>query len=187
MISNTAILSILSQSNGSDNGQIFTAILSLLATISLQFVSFVDHRRSITSCDAIVSYLVCTLLRDLVIVSLPSGSPMISEDQGRLPFAGRACLECALLFLEVQSKKEDLQPQYQELPPEELSSITDQVLFWWLNPVLREGYHEVLTESDLPLIHRNLLSKVLRKRILKEWRSKGMICDSPWWSRIFYD
>jgi hypothetical protein len=53
--------------------------------------------------------------------------------------------------------------------PEEAAGILSQIFFWWMHPLLREGYSARLNLATLPEIDEALSSQGLRKRALRFW------------------
>lgn len=51
--------------------------------------------------------------------------------------------------------------------------ILGRTFFWWINPILREGYQSVLVAEDLPPADEKLSSENLRKKILVSWDDRG--------------
>jgi hypothetical protein len=84
----------------------------------------------------------------------------------------RLVLEMSLLVTESQNKVSILKPAYKHLAPEELTGVLGRALFWWINSILKEGYHGFLIQDDLPKVDRALSSTILRKRLIRVWNQR---------------
>ncbi|KAK1138802.1 hypothetical protein N8T08_001763 [Aspergillus melleus] len=147
------------------------ALTAFLAAIELCIILSFGHRRTVRPSTPVILYLSSSLIKDLVALTLPSGN---REPSGLSLLVARAALELSLLVTESQSKSRVLKPQYSYLTPEERTGILGRVFFWWINPVLKQGYRDVLTPNELPVIDEALSAKILRKRMIRAWgrRSK---------------
>ncbi|OOQ83629.1 putative multidrug resistance protein [Penicillium brasilianum] len=106
----------------------------------------------------------------LIILTLPSSN---LEIVSLILITIILMLEMSLLVTESQSKVEILKPPYKSLTPEELTGVLGRLLFWWINPILKEGYHSFLTLDDLPKVDPKLSSRLLRKRLILAWNQRS--------------
>ncbi|EEA22450.1 ATP-binding cassette transporter, putative [Talaromyces marneffei ATCC 18224] len=56
---------------------------------------------------------------------------------------------------------------------EEASGVLGRIFFWWIHPVLKEGYKAVLNPENLPEIDSQLLSEGLRARAVRAWATRS--------------
>ena len=142
--------------------------LSLVAAICLAWLSVWEHKRSIYSPDLVVLYLLSSSLLDTVWLALPSylGKP--------LDLVLGLIIKITLVFLECRSKEPVLVGAYKHLPAEESANLLSRTLFWWIHPILAQGYRNVLLSHELPAIERDLGSSPLRKRMIDAWKQPGM-------------
>ena len=84
-------------------------------------------------------------------------------------FMGTIATKSGILLLEGKSKKMFLKGVDSERPPEETSGIFSRSIFWWLNPLLREGYRKVLTLKDLYDLDEHLPDHDIQTRFERTW------------------
>jgi ATP-binding cassette, subfamily C (CFTR/MRP), member 1 len=150
---------------------LFSKTISSMAALIFCVLSFVEHRRSTTPSGVLVLYMLACLLGHCAeILILPT-----QHGREALYFLfARTFLELAVLVSECQSKKDVLLPDYEILSPEERAGILERAFFWWINPILLQGYRSFLTDTDLPSTGRELSSKGLRQKILLSWDQRRM-------------
>ncbi|KAI9042041.1 P-loop containing nucleoside triphosphate hydrolase protein [Aspergillus affinis] len=146
------------------------AIALILAAFDLCILLWFGHRRTVRPSTLVILYLGLSLTKDFIAWTLLSGD---LEPLERSFLAARAALELCLLMMESQSKTRILKPGYRSLTPEKRTGILGRVFFWWINPVLKQGYRDVLTPNALPGIDQAISSTVLRKRIIGAWRERS--------------
>lgn len=78
------------------------------------------------------------------------------------------------LLSECWGKRAIFRPAYQHLAPEETAGILDRIFFWWMNPLLRQGYKTLLNEDDLPKIDHKLSPKTTRENVLRAWDQRSI-------------
>ncbi|KAJ5936628.1 P-loop containing nucleoside triphosphate hydrolase protein [Penicillium verhagenii] len=79
----------------------------------------------------------------------------------------------SILILELQSKRSILREPWQHLSLEETESVFSQSFYWWVNPLLRKGYSELLTLDTIPSIPTGISSDVLRERMKTCWEGRS--------------
>ncbi|CAG8906436.1 unnamed protein product [Penicillium egyptiacum] len=147
--------------------------LVLVGATTAVSLSILEQTGSISSSGVMLVYLACSLTRDLwelrVIASCSSiGACYLVKS--------RAVLECIWLFWDLRARGFFLyHGQRSVSTPGEAVGLLGQVFFWWLHPVLREGYSARLSLSHLPEIDGHLSSKRLRRQVLESWTAKSHV------------
>ncbi|KAI1382387.1 ABC transporter [Hypoxylon crocopeplum] len=144
--------------------------LEFIATLILCVLSWLEHRRSIRPSDLIVLYLLGCLIRDGFEI------PWVVQRQRdwlmQDPILARMILEVALFATENLQKDRIQMSTHEDVSLEETSSILSRAFFWWINPILSEGYRNVLLNCDLPSIDTKLRSKPIRGAALYAWNQR---------------
>ena len=145
--------------------------ISSVAAFVFCILSFIEHQRSPTPSTLLVLYiLACLLGSGVELLILP---PYFTVGSISLPITN-ICVELAVLVFECQEKDSALFAPYQELTPEERSGILERTFFLWINPILKTGYRQNLTDADLPRAGKELSSEGLRRKILRTWDQRGL-------------
>ncbi|KAI1090683.1 ABC transporter [Rostrohypoxylon terebratum] len=142
--------------------------LEAAAALVLCVLSWLKHRRSVRPSDTIILYLVACLVRDGF--ELPSNIQWQSDWLMHDPILAQIVLEASLLATENLPKDHIRQSLGEDVSSEEKCGILGRTFFWWINPILFEGYHNVLSGHDLPSINTQLLSKPTRIAVLNAWK-----------------
>lgn len=154
------------------NGQ-FLSFASTLGAFALSILSFFEHRKTVRPSSPVIIYVTLSAINHFVVLTMPSGNLGTAS---RILMIIRLSLELSLLVTESQSKIAILEPPYRLFAPEELTGLLGRALFWWINPILKEGYYGFLKQDDLPKVDRALSSSLLRKRSIRAWNQR---CKSP--------
>lgn len=178
----TTVLSSASQFNIG----ILSAITSFIACIGLCPLLLLEHTRSIRPSDLAVTYLLVTLACDTAefgtAVYENAAWPHVALPlRAALPAIANICVKFVLLVAESRGKGTILRGARDQWAPEELAGILSRTFFWWINSILAQGRHNILTEDSLPPIDHNLSSRLLRHRALLAWDQRGehshtMVC-----------
>ncbi|KAL7629149.1 hypothetical protein AAE478_000668 [Parahypoxylon ruwenzoriense] len=159
-------LTILKSADDAGALQIASYALEFGAALVLCRLSWLEHRRSIRPSDIIVLYLLPCLIRDGL--RLPWAIQAQSRWSMGEPVLAQVVLEAALLATESLRKVDAKQPS-SEISAEETSGVLSRTFFWWINPILYEGYSNILLGCDLPSIDTKLLSRAIRAAALRAW------------------
>lgn len=153
---------------------LISAAFSLVASLGACLLSFVEHRWSVRPSGVLVLYLLASLAESIVRVTAPKGTRLEVGKSRNLAIV-RVGVELVFLVVESQNKTSLLRKRYREgLSPEEKEGVLGRTLFWWINPILGEGYRSVLIAEDLPPIDEKLSSGNLRERFLSVWSKRGL-------------
>lgn len=139
------------------------ATVSLLCIITLFVLSYLEHTRSIRPSTILATYLLISLLGDIV----RARTLWSIHDNRRAAIALTASVawKTVVLVLESIEKRRLLREGYQESSPEATGNIWNVRLFYWLNPLLLDGFsgemglgrlypndEGLLPEPELPIL-----------------------------------
>lgn len=130
--------------------QIAAAALVFVNGLLLALLSYVEHTRSVRPSTIINVYLFFTSLFDCAIARtlwLLDGAHAVA----RL-FTAATSAKALILVSEAWEKRSILRVQYRDLSPETTSGILGRSVFWWINPLMKLGFSNFLTEHDLYVI-----------------------------------
>jgi ATP-binding cassette subfamily C (CFTR/MRP) protein 1 len=146
------------------------ALLSLAASLGLGILSYVEHTRNIRPSAIINAYLLLTLPFDAAELRTrwlrgenPAGNGVASAILG---------IKLLILISEAIEKRGLLFPPYADPSPEATSGLYSRGLFWWLNPLFRLGFRNVVNGDDLFAADGDLLSKSLKIRFSRHWADR---------------
>ncbi|KAI1078186.1 ABC transporter [Whalleya microplaca] len=144
--------------------------LTFVAALVLSPLSWLEHRRSTRPSDLIALYLIACVIRDVYILSwsIQGQREWIIQD----PMPAQIVLEAALLATESLQKDIVKSQSNQCTSPEETSGILGRTFFWWINPILSEGYHKILLCCHLPSIDTELSSAPVSLNALRTWNQR---------------
>ncbi|KAF4340908.1 multidrug resistance-associated 1 [Fusarium beomiforme] len=164
--------------------QIAAAALVFVNGLLLALLSYVEHTRSVRPSTIINVYLLFTSLFDCAIARtlwLLDGAQAVA----RL-FTAATSAKALILISEAWEKRSILRAQYRDLSPESTSGILGRSVFWWINPLMKLGFSNFLTENDLYAIEKSLLAKSLFAQAQKAWRNANQLKKNAlFWSTIW--
>ncbi|KAM0306073.1 hypothetical protein ACHAO8_010900 [Botrytis cinerea] len=145
-----------------------TAILDLLAAVTIIPLSYLEQHRSVKPSTLINFYLTLSAVLDL-----PQARTLyLIPGQLRIAiiFSVALAVRIALLFLEAWDKRAFLMEKYQTLATETTSGIFSYSLFLWMNSLFRRGYSKVILFNDLGPIDSSLGTAGLHRRLQDSWQ-----------------
>ncbi|KAF8851871.1 putative ABC transporter [Acephala macrosclerotiorum] len=148
---------------------VVSTLVSIVASLGLSLLLFLSQRRLIQPSDLATLYLVASILCDILLLTIPSGPPSYF----RYPVLLQCLIQLALLILECQRKHPADSATFKRLSPEESNGVLSRVFFSWINPILVQGYRNILINQDLPPLGRDLTPKATRRGILQAWDSRA--------------
>lgn len=129
-------------------------------------MSYTESRRSIRPSAILNAYLLISLLLDVAIVRslwlADVGAPI------RGVFIAVFLVKAALLVLEAWERP-SLQTDGGLRNPEATSGIYNQGLFWWINPLLADGFRRLLSPGDLYGLDESMGTAVLNEHFWVGW------------------
>ncbi|MCJ1399110.1 hypothetical protein MMC11_002312 [Xylographa trunciseda] len=148
---------------------IAAATLTFIDALSLCVLSHLEHVRSVRPSVIINVYVLLTLPLDIArsrTLWLNDGTKSIAA-----VFTGTLGIKLLVLVAEAIEKRALLLPRYRYTSPETTSGIYSRSFFWWLNTLMRTGFHRVLNNEDLYPIGDDMTSVVLHDHAQQAWRS----------------
>jgi ATP-binding cassette subfamily C (CFTR/MRP) protein 1 len=158
-------LLVLWSSHQVTRATIASAVLSFVASLAVFALSRFEHSRGIRPSTLLNLYLLISLVFDAVQVR----TMYLRHDKSAILALATTstALKAILLLLEAQSKRAYLRTPYNRFSPETTSGIFNHSFFWWLTPVLGNGFRKILTLDDLFTTDPELLSEPLQNRMQK--------------------
>ncbi|KAE9374191.1 canalicular multispecific organic anion transporter 1 [Stipitochalara longipes BDJ] len=147
------------------------ATLTLIDTVALCFLSYVEHGRNIRPSAIIGTYLFFSLIFDIIRVRTLW---LIGQDTNEVRiFTTSVVLKVCILCMEVKEKRDYLAGADKLRSPEELSGILSQGVYYWLNQLIMQGYGKILSLEDLYPLDEKLSSRNLSDRFCSNWDRSG--------------
>ncbi|KAJ6131239.1 hypothetical protein N7523_001699 [Penicillium sp. IBT 18751x] len=146
-----------------------SAVLSAGALL-LAVLSYAEHTRSVRPSFILNTYLLCSLLfdaahaRTLWLRSADTFNEVIA-----LITSVAVGAKCLLVLLEAVEKRSILKTEFAGYPSEATAGFYNRSLFWWLNPLFRVGYSNVLSVRDLFVLDKELSSERLLALFEERW------------------
>ena len=167
-----AILVLTTKFEVQTHVSIISAALSVSTGLALAALSHFEHVRSIRPSFLINVYLITTVLLDAARLR----TQWLLETGGIFPGVLTASLvvKCIILFLEDVDKRSILLGRHRHFPLESTCGLASRGSFWWLNPLLLTGFHNILSLDELPLVHDKLDSAYLDDTMQNIWRKRMM-------------
>ena len=143
------------------------ASLSLLVSLSICLLSYIEHVRCVRPSTIIALYCFFSLIFDgfqaRTLFLLGTSAPLFWN------FAAAVFVKLILLILESRSKAAYLKEPYKNLSVEELGGVFNVSFLWWINPLIFKGYKTLLSPDDLPKIDTQLSTQICRNDFQKAW------------------
>ncbi|OIW26584.1 ABC transporter [Coniochaeta ligniaria NRRL 30616] len=148
-----------------------SAITTFIAVSGLVPLLLLEHTRSIRPSDLAVVYLLVSLACDIPAL----WQTIFHNAAGRLnlldisPAIANISVKLGLIVAESQGKELILQGSRGQWAPEQLAGIVNRTFLYWINTILAQGHHGILTEDSLPPLDYRLASRLLRHRASRAW------------------
>lgn len=140
-----------------------------MAAIALAILIDLEHKSFVEPSLVVGGYLFFSLLLDTAQARslwLRHGLEVLAA-----VFIVSMAVKIVLLLLEEVPKVPSRHNLRKATSPEAISGAVSRSLFWWLNVLLRRGYHSLLTVPDLLRIPRKFDTQVLLNRIGQQWQT----------------
>ena len=144
---------------------------SILAALGLSLLLSLEHQRSHRASDIATLYLLGSILCDTIYLTMPS--KITRNTNISRPFLLRCCGHVALLMLELCGKRPSFNAVKQHKSPEEIYGILGRVFLIWINPILVQGYKNILTDQDSPSLSQDMKPEVTRNAMIQTWSQRG--------------
>lgn len=136
-------------------------------------LSYAEHTRSVRPSFILNAYLLCSLLFDIArartlwLRSSNSFNDIIAAVT-TVAVGGKLLL----IILEAIEKRHILKSEFQGYPPEATAGFYNRSIFYWLNPLFKAGFDNILSVEDLFVLDKELSSERLLAIFEERW-SKG--------------
>jgi hypothetical protein len=145
----------------------------IAGAVFLAVLSYAEHTRSVRPSFILNTYLLCSLLFDIARVrTLWLRYTDTFNEIIALVTTVALGVKVLLVLLEAVEKRNILKTEFAGYPPEATAGFYNRSLFWWLNPLFRVGYSNVLSVRDLFVLDKELSSERLLALFEERW-SKG--------------
>jgi len=142
---------------------------SVIAALGLSALLFQEQRTYNKASDQAKLYLLCIAICDVVYLAMPAKS---GRDSNTTQPVVIRCVGHSLLFLlECWTRHPTIGAVSRS--PEDVYGVLSRVFFTWINPLLVQGYRNVLVDRDLTPLARDMKPALTRKAILESWSRKG--------------
>lgn len=121
--------------------------MNLVGALGFCLLSHLEHTRAVRPSSILNVYFFFTLIFDSA-----RARTLWAIPDNRVPaivFTTTVALKSLILLLEATEKRGLLRPMYTQYPPETTGSVFNQNFFWWLNPLLINGFGKVLSVEKL--------------------------------------
>ncbi|KAJ5151991.1 hypothetical protein N7492_010286 [Penicillium capsulatum] len=145
------------------------AVLTI-GTIFLGVLSYAEHTRSVRPSFILNSYLFCSLLFDIARVRtlwLRYTDPF--NKTIAIVTTVALASKSLLVLLEAVEKRWILKSEFANYPPEATASFYNRAVFWWLNPLFKNGFSNFLSVDDLFVLDKELSSERLLALFEERW------------------
>lgn len=160
----------MTQSSLQTRASLAAAILALIATLGLCILSYVEHSKNIRPSSIINAYLLLTVPFDAA--QLRTRWLRGDNLAGNGVASSILAVKLFVLVSEATEKTRILFTPYADGSPENTSGLYSRGLFWWLNPLFRLGFRNVVNDDDLFAADGDLLSASLEIRFNKHWADR---------------
>ncbi|OAP58615.1 hypothetical protein AYL99_07705 [Fonsecaea erecta] len=165
----TVLLARATNSEAATKASVAAAALDFAASCVLFVLSCFEHSRSVTPSTIIGLYLVVSCLFGAVQLR----TFYLLRGYAAKSIANLLSLSLAIklgvLVTEAVEKRSILLEPYRDLPPEATSGVYNKSVFWWLNPLLRQGFGKTLKLDDLYHLDEQLASTNVSARFGRAW------------------
>jgi hypothetical protein len=161
----------VSQSSYRTRASLAAAVVALTAALGLCILSYVEHTKNIRPSSIINAYLLLTLAFDAVLLHSRGlrGDNLAANGVA----SGILAVKLLVLISEAIEKRRLLSTAYADPSPEATSGLYSRGFFWWLTPLFRLGFRNVVNEDDLFSADGDLLSKALDIRFSQHWANRA--------------
>ncbi|EME39111.1 hypothetical protein DOTSEDRAFT_28299 [Dothistroma septosporum NZE10] len=143
------------------------ATISFLASLSLLYLSGIEHAKSVRPSTLINLWVLFSLILDLP----QTRTLWLRPGTRALPaiFTVGVSAKAVVLYLEARSKRRSLVPAYRLYAPEALVNLYDRTALWWLNPLFWIGYNGHLSTEKLFAVDAALAAEQVQNSFEAAW------------------
>ncbi|KAK6510125.1 hypothetical protein TWF481_004839 [Arthrobotrys musiformis] len=151
---------------------IIAASLSFLGGVAFAGLSYYEHHKSSRPSWLLTAYLALTLLPDAAILRTLYLSHTNFSLAIRVVSSTAFVAKIAIILLEsIQKSNPKDGNTYPSRAPEQFTSPFSQLLYLWLNKLIRNGFNRILTLEDLFQVDRELEAEKLDEKFWRTWGS----------------
>ncbi|KAJ9213389.1 hypothetical protein DTO166G4_5015 [Paecilomyces variotii] len=149
------------------------AVITVAGTAVFFILSYTEHKNSVRPSIMLSIYLFLSLTFDI-----PRARTLwlrrTNDYNGLIAtmFTVTVGIKTLALILEALEKRGVLLPEYRSYPHEATASIWNRSLFWWLNPLFRKGFSQLLGVDDLFVLDKHLASERIDSTMTAMWNNK---------------
>lgn len=150
------------------SASIACAALNVAGAVSFCLLSFLEHARSVRPSAVLTTYLFFALLGDII-----RTRTMWAISRNRtvaISFTVSLAWKTLVLVLESIEKRRLLKEKYADHPPETTGNIWNLRFFYWLNPLLLQGFTREIIPSQLDRNDKGLMSEREWHILLTRWQ-----------------
>lgn len=148
-----------------------SVLASSFAAFGLSFLSVLEQQQPPKPSGFAVLYLFASIVCDVLLLTMPSGILVVFR--ALHPVLARCFIHLVLLVLECCDKRQSFSTSSNSQSPEELHSVFGRLLYTWINPILLQGFRNILIDQDLPALSRDMGPEFTRNSIIQTWSRRG--------------
>ena len=141
--------------------------ISFVATLTFCALSYSEHVKSRRPSSILNAYLLVSLIFDGAILRTFWLAALPTSIRGI--FTTCFALKATLLLLEAKEKNTFIKITGNGRNPEVTSGLYSRGVFWWMNPLLRDGFRRLLKPGDLYSLDDQMRAEVLNHKFWKVW------------------
>ncbi|CAG8955431.1 hypothetical protein HYFRA_00010296 [Hymenoscyphus fraxineus] len=145
---------------------VVSLLTSFVATLGLSILLLLEQQRSYKPSDLVTLYLVAAIICDTAFLTVPSSRSRITISH---PVLARCVGHSVVLILQSFLRPAVYNVTIDPESPEEANGVLGRVFFTWINPILHQGYKNLLIDEDLPVLSHDIKPEATRKKILAIW------------------
>lgn len=139
----------------------------------LCLLSYAEHTRSVRPSFILNTYLFCSLLFDIARCrTLWLRQASVLSLVISIVTSVAVGVKLLVLVVEAFEKRSILKSEYADYPPEATAGFYNRAFFWWLNPLFKNGFSNMLSVHDLFDLDKQMSSERLMAKFEERW-SKG--------------
>ncbi|KAK0619996.1 ABC transporter [Immersiella caudata] len=162
---------------------IASSTLGLCVALGLGALSPIEHHKSSRPSFLITAYLLISVLFDAARVR--TAWLLGGNDRVAGVLSASLAAKLLMLILEAVDKRRFLIQSYRYLSYETTSGLLSRCVFWWLVPLLSDGWKRILSVGDLFSINERLASGKVAEDLQtvwkqEKWQHRGLAASVMW-------
>ncbi|KAK6853983.1 hypothetical protein PG995_010795 [Apiospora arundinis] len=147
---------------------------STLAALGLSLLLFLEQQWCYRISHQATLYLLVSILCDIVYLAIQ----FYAAERTNLsrPVLIRFCAQLTLFVLEYRTQRRPILGARGKVPhSQKFHGLFSRLLFLWVNPILLQGYRNVLRQTDMPPLDEEMLPGHTRKAMIKSWSEREVV------------